>query len=193
MLGQATHHEAEMTVEEFEHFLHLPQHIDRLFELIDGEVVEKMLTLEHGYLAGLFATKLNMFALPKRLGFAAVEARFGIPSDRRNSRLPDVAFVLAGQPLVQEGAVPRMPDLAIEIQSPDDTVKSMRAKAAYYLANGARLVWLVFPRKRYIEVYRPGEEMETLFGSDVLDGGDVLPCFSLSVAEIFADPFTAGE
>jgi Uma2 family endonuclease len=152
-----------------------------------------MPTLEHGYLAGLFVTKLNGFALPKRLGFAAVEARFGLPSDKRNSRMPDVSFVLAGQPLVREGAVPRMPDLAIEIQSPDDTVRTMREKAAYYLAHGTRLVWLVFPKKRYIEVYRSGEEMEILFGSDALEGGDLLPGFVLPVAEVFADPLQGDE
>jgi Uma2 family endonuclease len=193
MLGQATHHEAEMTVQEFEHFLRLPENRDRLLELIDGGVVEKMPTEEHGYTAGIFVTRLNNFVLPHKLGVVAVEARHRIPTDRRNVRLPDVSFRQGNAPLVKEGAVAQMPDLAIEIQSPDDTVKSMRDKAAYYLANGARLVWLVFLRKRYIEVYRPGEEMEILFGSDILDGGDVLPGFSLPVAEIFADPFTTGE
>jgi Uma2 family endonuclease len=192
MLALATSQTNVCTVEEFEHFLRSPENQDRLFELIEGEIVEKMPTLEHGYLAGLFVTKLNLFALPKRLGFAAVEARYGLPTDRRNSRLPDVSFLLAGQPLVKEGAVPRMPDLAIEIQSPDDTIKVMREKAAYYLANGTRLVWLVFPRRRYIEVYQPDAEMEVRFGSDLLDGGDLLPGFSLAVAEIFADPL-AGE
>jgi Uma2 family endonuclease len=193
MLGQATQHEAEMTVEQFESFLCLPENHDRLLELIDGEVVEKMPTEEHGYTAGIFVTRLNNFVLPRKLGVVAVEARHRIPTDRRNVRLPDVSFRQGHAPLVKEGAVARMPDLAIEIQSPNDTVKSMRDKAAYYLANGARLVWLVFLRKRYIEVYRPGEEMEILFGSDVLDGANVLPGFSLPVAEIFADPFPDSE
>jgi Uma2 family endonuclease len=177
-----------LTVDEFEHFLRQPENQEGLFELIHGEIVEKMPTLEHGYLAALFATKLNIFALPQRLGFAAVEARYGISADKRNSRMPDVSFLLAGQPLVTTGAVPRMPDLAIEIQSPDDSIKAMREKAAYYLTHGTRLVWLVFPKKRYIEVYRPDEEMEILFGSDSLEGGDLLPGFTLPVAEVFADP-----
>jgi Uma2 family endonuclease len=102
--------------------------------------------------------------------------------------MPDVSFGSGRQPMVNEGAVLQMPDLAIEIQSPDDTIKVMREKAAYYLANGTRLVLLVFPKKRYIEVYRPDEEMEILFGSDVVDGGDVLPGFTMPVAEVFADP-----
>jgi Uma2 family endonuclease len=188
MAVQEMIHQRQYTVDEFEHFLRLPESQERLFELIHGEIVEKMPTLEHAYLAALFATRLNLFAMAKRLGFAAVEARYAIPTDEQNSRMPDVSFHLAGQPLVREGAVRRLPELAIEIQSPGDTVKEMREKAAYYLAHGTRLVWLVFPRKRYVEIYCPGEEMEIAFGGDMLEGRSVLPGFTLSVEEIFADP-----
>lgn len=181
------------TVEEFEHFLRQPENQDRLFEFIHGEIVEKMPTEEHGYIAGIFVTRLNNHVLPRRLGIVAVETRYRKPQDTRNSRMPDVSFRVGHGPLVREGAVPRMPDLAIEIQSPDDPIKAMREKAAYYLANGTQLVWLVFTRRRYLEVYRPGAEMEVLFGSDVLDGGDLLPGFSLPVAEIFAEPLGADE
>jgi Uma2 family endonuclease len=188
MLVQEKLHQREYTVDEFEQFLRAPENLDRLFELIHGEIIEKMPTEEHGYIAGLFVTKLNNFVLPQKLGIVAVEARHRVPKDKRNSRMPDVSFGSGRQPMVNEGAVLQMPDLAIEIQSPDDTIKVMREKAAYYLANGTRLVLLVFPKKRYIEVYRPDEEMEILFGSDVVDGGDVLPGFTMPVAEVFADP-----
>jgi Uma2 family endonuclease len=78
-----------------------------------------------------------------------------------------------------------MPDLAIEIKSPDDTNKSMRERAAYYLAHGSSVVWLVFPEKRLVEVHTP-EDFETLTESDILDGGDLLPGFQVSVRDIFA-------
>jgi Uma2 family endonuclease len=81
-----------------------------------------------------------------------------------------------------------MPDLAVEIKSPDDTVKELREKAAYYLANGARLVWLIYPAKHMVEVYTPDGDVEILVEGDLLTGGDVLPGFSLPVAEVFADP-----
>jgi Uma2 family endonuclease len=180
---------SKISVEEFEQFLRAPENHDRLFELIDGEIVEKMPTEEHGYIAGIFITKLNNFVVPRSLGIVSVEARHRMPNDVRNSLIPDVSFRAGRGPLVKEGAVPRMPDLAIEIQSPDDTVKLMREKADYCLANDAQLVWLVFPKRRYIEVYRPGEEMEIRFGSDLLDGGELLPGFTLSLVEILADPF----
>lgn len=79
-----------------------------------------------------------------------------------------------------------MPDLAVEIQSPDDRPMSLRKKAAYYIANGTRLVWLVLLEKRQVEVYRPGEKVVGLTEDDTLDGGDVLPRFSVLVRDIFA-------
>jgi Uma2 family endonuclease len=76
---------------------------------------------------------------------------------------------------VKEGGVPEMPDLAVEIKSPDDSVRQMRDKAAYYLANGAEMVWLVFPAQRLVEVYTPDDEVQILVEGDVLTAGDLLP------------------
>lgn len=82
-----------------------------------------------------------------------------------------------------------MPDLAIEIKSPDDSVTLLRLKAAYYLANGARKVWLIFPEQRLVEVYRPDEDVLLLVDNelrhDVLEGRDILPGFTLPLQSIF--------
>ncbi len=63
----------------------------------------------------------------------------------------------------------------------------MRAKASYYLANGTRLVWLVLPEKRLVEVYRADGEVDILTENDTLSGDDVLPGFALPVQAIFAE------
>ena len=81
-----------------------------------------------------------------------------------------------------------MPDLAVKIKSPTDTITEMRETAAYYVANGSRLVWLVYPNYRLVEVYRPEADVEILGEDDTLTGGDVLPGFALPVRAIFADP-----
>jgi len=78
-----------------------------------------------------------------------------------------------------------MPDLAVEIKSPDDTYTELRLKAAYYLANGSETVWLGYPEKRMVEVSRKGSDVEILLESDTIDGGDLLPGFSLPVRDIF--------
>ncbi len=177
------------TIEEFERFLALPENADRLFELIDGEIVEKMPTEQHGLIGSNLNAHLWMFNRQHKLGRVTIEPRHQTPDNRYNSRLPDVAFTSKERalPLVTQGAVPQMPDLAIEIQSPDDSLKKMREKAVYYLANGSRLVWLVLPEKRLVEIYRIDGEVDILTENDTLDGGDVLPGFTLRIQEIFAE------
>ena len=180
-------HKQHYTVDEFEQFLCQPENVDRLFELIDGEIFEKMPTQQHGMIASNINFALMLYNKQYRSGRIGAEVRHQAIKDKRNSLMPDISFTSGNRPLVTEGSVMQMPDLAIEIRSPDDSLKQMREKAEYYLANGSRLVWLVVPGKRYVEVHRPNQEEEIMFGSDVLDGGDVLPGFTLPIADIFAD------
>ncbi|HVU12757.1 MAG TPA: Uma2 family endonuclease [Phototrophicaceae bacterium] len=180
----------DISLEAFEEFLKLPENEDRLFELIDGEIVEKVPTEEHGLVQMNLGSHLWNFNRDHKLGGRVTsEPRHRMPQDKRNSRLPDVAFTSKERalPLVTDGAVPQMPDLVVEIKSPNDSLKQMREKAAYYLANGARLVWLVLPSKRLVEIYRANGDMDVLRETETLDGEDVLPGFKLPVADIFAE------
>jgi Uma2 family endonuclease len=171
-------------VDEFERFLHLPENSAKHFELINGKITEKVVTREHGIIAGLIITEFNLYLRQNRIGRAAVEARHRPASDDENDRLPDVSVVCdLDKPVEREGAALYMPDLAVEIKSPDDTYKQMREKARFYLAHGTRMVWLVFPEKKLVEVYTPDEE-QILTEGDSLTGGEVLPGFSLSVHAI---------
>lgn len=79
----------------------------------------------------------------------------------------------------------RMPDIAVEVKSPSKTNIGLRNKAAYYIEQGSRMVWLIYPAKQLVEVYRPDRDLEILTMNDVLDGADVLPGFSLPVKDIF--------
>lgn len=79
----------------------------------------------------------------------------------------------------------RRPDLAVEVKSPDDSLKKMTEKAAYYLANGVRMVWLIYPKMKLVEVLTP-DDRQLLNENDTLDGGSVLPGFTMAVRDIFA-------
>lgn len=108
------------TTQEFSAFIVEPEHADRLFELIEGDIVEKAPTEKHGIIAGNIVTEINLYLRRNRIGRAAVEARYQLPGDDLNDRLPDVSFTSGlSQPVVREGAVSKMPDLAVEIKSPD--------------------------------------------------------------------------
>lgn len=79
------------------------------------------------------------------------------------------------------------PDFAAEIRSPSDAIKELRAKMADYLAQGVRLGWLIDPESGTVEVYHPGREPETLTAPKEISGEDVLPGFTLDLAEILYD------
>jgi Uma2 family endonuclease len=175
------------TVEEFERFVALPKNDERHFELIDGDIVEKpMPTQEHGRVISLFMKHFFRYFDRNPIGHPDPEVRYRMPGDKRNARQPDLSIVLdVTTPIVKKGAVPRMPDVVVEVKSPDDSITKLRAKAAYYIANGTRLVLLVYPEQRIIEVYRPDADVQILTERDTLDGGDVLPGFSLAVKDVF--------
>jgi Uma2 family endonuclease len=82
--------------------------------------------------------------------------------------------------------VPVAPDLAVEVLSPSDRMAEAPSKVTMYLQAGVQLVWLLDPETRTISIFRPDAAPRTLYENDTLDGGDVLPGFSVSVAELFA-------
>jgi Uma2 family endonuclease len=178
------------TVEEFERFAERGENRDRLLELIQGEIFEKMPTEEHGVVAANIVAALSNFVKPRKLGRIGVEVRHRMPNDKANSRLPDVSFRSETQtPIVTKGSVPMMPDLAVEIHSPDDAYQDLDAKARYYLKNGSRLVWIVYPKTRIVKICtltETGDLHEETVGIEAkLSGKDVLPGFTLPVSEIF--------
>ena len=175
-----------ITYDEFDDFIARRENAERLFELINGEIVEKMPTLQHGFVAALIGALLNLYLLKHDIGNVYVEGRYRVQNDRYNDRLPDVSFVAYAndKPMVVEGAAPFIPDLAVEIRSPGDSAKVMAEKAQYYLLNGCRMVWLVYPQKRVIEVLTP-DDRDILTEGEMLDGGDVLPGFRVPVKACF--------
>ena len=173
-----------VTVDEFEQYIAQSENRERLFELIDGEIVEKVPTEPHGVVTGTTYRILDEFLDDHPIGRVTVETRYRPADDQYNNRIPDVSFVLGNKPLQWEGAINFIPDLCVEIQSPDDSPKSMGEKAAFYLANRAQMVWLIYPRQRIVEVIT-ATYRELLTENDTLNGGDVLPGFEVPVKNFF--------
>ena len=173
-------------VDEFERFAAHPGNRARGLELIHGEIVEKSIPTElHGILVANLIAALWLTIKSGGRGRVGAEIRNRMPGDEHNARQPDVSyFADDSRPIVERGAVPRMPDIAVEVKSPDDSYKGMREKADYYLANGARIVWLVFPEDRAAEIHEQGE-MRILDSDDTFTGGDVLPGFAPPVRDLF--------
>ena len=176
-----------ITAAEFEAMLERAGEQGRLIELIDGEVIEKVVTELHGIIVLLLGYHLLKYREDKPDIRVSTEVHHRAPDGDPNVYQPDIAVTLLTNalPVQDRGAVPRMPDLAIEVWSPTNSLVSLRKKAEYYLAHGTQMVWIVNPKKRLIDVYRAGADVEILTDTDTLDGGDLLPGFSLSVAALF--------
>lgn len=174
-----------ITIEAFEAFLKRPENRDRLWELIHGKVVEKVPTEEHGLIAGNILFALKLYIRQTKKGRAGMEIRHQRSTDDRNSRLPAVSYSADNtRPVVTEGAVSIYPDVAVEVKSPDDSYVEMRDTAHFYLAQGTRMVWLIYPAKRAMEIIT-ADDIQWLTIHDTLTAEDVLPGFSVPVAEIF--------
>jgi Uma2 family endonuclease len=174
------------TIAEFEVFIALPENEERRFELIDGEIIEKDTTEERGVLIVQVAVPLGLFIQEHKLGRAVVSAYHHAANDDYNDLLPEICFTRNERllPIVTEGAVPQIPDLVVGVPSRQARLKDLRVKAQYYLSNEGQIVWIVLPNQHVVEVCTPTDRL-VLAEGDVLDGGDVLPGFTLPVRDIF--------
>jgi Uma2 family endonuclease len=169
---------------------------DRLVELIDGTLVEKPVGSLESRIALYLATAIVNFAKPRKLGVVTgADGTLRMKSGR--VRLPDIAFfgiddLPGGRP--PNDPIPTLPPtLAVEVISEGNTTREMDQKRSEYFESGSRLVWMIYPKTRTVAVFEPSqsEPVRTLGEGDTLDGGTVLPGFSIPVTEIF-EPLTRG-
>lgn len=160
------------------------------------EVVEGVLVRMAGSgdlasnIAGIIFGALFAYVRPRRLG--RVTPADGVYRFRgaETGLLPDVGFYGAAFfPLVvdRDKPIPFAPELAVEVASPQQTADDMAAKARRYLEGGTRLVWVVWPHARTIDVWRMGDARpsSTVGVGDTLDGEDVVRGFSHPVSDVF--------
>lgn len=173
-----------------EQFLELPE-TEPPSEFVCGRIEQKpMPTWNHSALAARIATFLNIYFMRKPEGFANVELRHA-ERDEDRSYLPDVTVTLAANaPKTRDarrrGPVDRVPDIAIEVTSPDDRPGRVAERLAFYLRAGVPLVWLIDPDDRTVSVFEPRRPARIMGVEDTLDGEPVLSEFELPLAELFS-------
>ena len=159
-------------------------------ELIRGVLHQTVATgIEHGEIAINLGSIFRNFVRPNRLG-RVVGSDAGIRLERNPDtvREPDLAFISA-EKLPLDTRVPGyaevVPDLVVEIISPNDRPAAVYDKAQMWLRFGVRLVLLVDPEARTVTILPHDGPVQTLTDADTLDGGDVLPGFACPVRDIF--------
>ena len=170
-----------ITADEFER---MPEASER-FELIDGKIREKpMPVYDHAKTSHRISQAYGRFDPDEKLGILLSEVRMRTKAG--NLLVPDMSYWIASREPRSGVPTPDAPDLAIEIQSPDQSLKTLIDKVPDYFDNGVRLIWIIQTiGKRVVGVYRPGQKPEAIPPDGTLDGEDVIPGFRLPVADLF--------
>ena len=161
-------------------------------ELIRGVFCETMPPgLDHAEIIANISFLLGQFIRKSRAGRVfAGDPGIWVERGPDTVRAPDVAFYSPDRmpPDVKTpGYSDLIPDLAVEVVSPNDRSHAVNDKAEMWLRRGVRLVWVVWPDRGSVQVYHPTEPVMELGEDAALDGGDVLPGFSAAVADFFAE------
>jgi Uma2 family endonuclease len=170
--------------------LEIHRRTNRLYELVEGVLVEKAMGFRESCLAGAMLAILRAFVKPNGLGLVAgADGMMRLASGL--VRIPDVSFIswdrIPGRRMPRQPIPKLAPNLAIEVLSEGNTAKEMRRKCTEYFASGARLVWLVDPTARTVTVFTGLGKSVVITEEQTLTGGDVFPGFALPLRNLFAE------
>ena len=161
----------------------------RLYELVDGTLVEKATGWQESLLAGVLVHWLNTYLDKHRIGVATgpdgMTRLFG-----DTVRGPDVAFVawdrMPGGQIPKEPVPDLVPNFVIEVLSLGNTYGEMSRKRREYFHAGVELLWMVDHRSRTVTVFRTPQDATVLTEGQNLDGGNVLPSWRVDIADLFS-------
>ncbi len=178
-----------------EKFWGMPDPPGKRIELVEGEVVEvSPTTMRPGVIVGLAYDSIIGFVRQHNLGIvAAGDVGYVLRRDPDLVRAPDISFV--ARESIPESGLPERgfwegpPTFAVEVVSPDDRASDVHAKVQHFLQAGTQQVWVLWPQQRSVTVFDPDGGARELGPDAHLDGGDILPGFSVRVGELFeVDP-----
>ncbi len=163
---------------------------DERGELLDGVMLPMTpVKEEHWRITGKLMGALSAYLHANDLGVAGPERGYLLRANPDTVLAPDVSYVSHARNVRDRdlpGFAALVPDLAIEVRSPGNSNADVRQRVDLYLEAGCPMVWVVDPAARAIVVHEPGQDAATHYPGDVIEGGSVLPGFSLPVEDVFA-------
>lgn len=163
-----------------------PNGVKHIYELVHGVLIEKAMGYRESELALILGQLLLNFLDVHDIGIA-LGADGTLKLFPGLVRVPDICFISWNR--FPEGKRPTepipnlVPDLAVEIISPGNTVQEMDLKLQDYFRAGVKLVWYMYPDRSEARVYTGPDRYTVVGAEDILDGGDVLPGFQVSMRD----------
>jgi Uma2 family endonuclease len=171
------------------HVIEIHDRENRLCELVDGVLVEKVMGAKESLLAIELARSIGNYLEPVELGIV-LGADGMLRLMPRLVRIPDVSFIswerIGSDQFPDEPIPDLVPDLAVEVLSEGNTKREMERKLHEYFEAGVRLVWFIDPKSRTVDAYTSPSEFRRYRNGQTLDGGSVLPGFKLPLRQFFA-------
>ena len=171
-----------------EEFASLPEQCGK-YEIVDGELREMGNSgMKHGNIAAFLGGVIEIYARQHKLGITC-DSSTAFTLQNGNRRSPDISFIakqrLQGITEIPQGFFTGAPDLAVEVISPSNTFNEIHQKILEYFENGSKLVWVIYPEEQFVLVYHELTPDKFLRTTDNLDGEDVIPGFTVPVADLF--------
>ena len=168
----------------------------RLFELVDGVLLEKTVGSRESFLAASIVGAIFIYLKGNNRGIlTGADGMYRMMA--RNVRRPDVTFTpwrnLPERRMPKSAVWGVIPGLAVEVLSEDNTVQEMERKVLEYQKLGIEVIWIIDPDSETAKVHRLDGEVHQLTSLDSLTAESVLPGFSLSLAELFTEPTPPDE
>jgi Uma2 family endonuclease len=160
----------------------------RIYELVNGTLVEKPMGSPESLMGGFIHAKMLLHSLEHDLGRV-------LPGDgflrvvAGNVRSPDVSFfswkTLGDDEFPADAVCPFAPDLAVEVLSPSNTELEMAVKRTELFASGTRMMWIIDPAGQSASIYTSPSRFQIISGTDYLDAQRIMPGFRIALHEIF--------
>lgn len=169
----------------------LPAQDEPLYEIVDGQPVEvPPMSIYATWLASRLHGLLWPYTDAQELGTTVTEALFILDAQRDLRRRPDVAFVSSArwplqQTLPATGDWNVVPELAVEVLSPNDMIKDVLAKVREYFRYGVQVVWVISPEEQQVYVYTSPTQVRILTIEDTLTVDQLLPGWQLPLTRLF--------
>lgn len=161
------------------------------YELVDGRLVEKKIaTFNHGKCILRLGGDLYKYVKTQNLGAVSTNAGFILRRKPGLLHAPDISFVSKARipetGIPEEGYWEIIPDLAVEIVSPNDIMNEVLGLAVQYVQVGIKEVWIIAPAGGLVLVYQVLDKIRLLSSQDYLENNELLPGFKMALSQLFS-------